>query len=66
MDKFINRIQEMKTLEEQYNMSSSSMVILYGRRRVGKTSLISEFLKKHNDNIYFLATEESEALNQKK
>lgn len=65
MDKFINRIQEMKTLEEQYNMSSSSMVILYGRRRVGKTSLISEFLKKHNDNIYFLATEESEALNLK-
>ncbi len=65
MDKFINRIQEMKTLEEQYNMSSSSMVILYGRRRVGKTSLISEFLKKHNDNIYFLATEESEVLNLK-
>lgn len=65
MDKFINRIQEMKTLEEQYYMPSSSMVILYGRRRVGKTSLISEFLKKHNDNIYFLATEESEALNLK-
>lgn len=65
MDKFINRIQEMKTLEEQYNMPSSSMVILYGRRRVGKTSLICEFLRKHNDNIYFLATEESEALNLK-
>jgi len=55
----------MKTLEEQYNMSSSSMVILYGRRRVGKTSLICEFLRKHSDNIYFLATEESEALNLK-
>ena len=65
MDKFINRIQEMKTLEEQYNMQSSSMVILYGRRRVGKTSLICEFLRKHSDNIYFLATEESEALNLK-
>ncbi len=65
MDKFINRIQEMKTLEEQYNMPYSSMVILYGRRRVGKTSLICEFLRKHNDNIYFLATEESEALNLK-
>lgn len=65
MDKFINRIQEMKTLEEQYNMPSSSMVILYGRRRVGKTSLICEFLRKHSDNIYFLATEESEALNLK-
>ena len=65
MQKFVNRIQEMKTLEEQYNMSSSSMVILYGRRRVGKTSLINEFLRKHSDNIYFLATEESEALNLK-
>ena len=65
MNKFINRMQEMKTLEEQYNMPSSSMVILYGRRRVGKTSLICEFLRKHSDNIYFLATEESEALNLK-
>lgn len=65
MEKFINRIQEMQTLEDQYNMNSSAMVILYGRRRVGKTSLINEFLKRHTDSLYYLATEESEALNLK-
>lgn len=65
MKKFINRVQELQTLENQYNMSSSSLVILYGRRRVGKTSLISEFLKNHKDNIYFIATEEKESLNLK-
>lgn len=65
MEKFINRTRELKTLEEQYAMPSSSLVILYGRRRVGKTSLICEFLKKHPDNIYFLATEESGTLNLK-
>lgn len=64
-NKFINRTQEFKTLEEQYNTPSSSLVILYGRRRVGKTALVTEFLKKHTDTIYYLATEESEALNLK-
>lgn len=63
MGKFINRMQELNTLEEQYNMPTSSMVILYGRRRVGKTALVSEFLKKHMNTLYYLATEESETLN---
>jgi len=65
MDKFINRIQEMSTLEKQYSVESSTMVIVYGRRRVGKTSLINEFIKRHSDTLYFLATEESEAQNLK-
>lgn len=63
MQKFVNRKTELETLEKQYNSESSSLVIVYGRRRVGKTALLSEFLKLHKDSIYFLATEESELQN---
>ena len=63
MGKFVNRTKELDTLEKQYKSNNSSLVIVYGRRRVGKTSLINEFLKRHNDTLYFLATEESEIQN---
>lgn len=42
----------------------SSLIILYGRRRIGKTSLIKEFGKDKN-MIHFLATEETEKQNLK-
>ena len=63
MAKFVNRTKELETLEKQYKSNTSSLVIVYGRRRVGKTSLINEFLKRHKDTLYFLATEESETQN---
>ena len=63
---FIDRIPEMETLEKEYARKKSSLVIIYGRRRVGKTSLINEFLKSHPaNNMYFLATQESELQNLK-
>lgn len=63
MKKFVNRVNELDALEKQYKLSDPSLVIVYGRRRVGKTALINEFLKRHSDTMYFLATEESEAQN---
>ena len=63
MSRFIDRNDEFAVLEKEYAASRSSLVILYGRRRVGKTALISEFIKdKHA--LYYLATEESEAQNR--
>ena len=62
MKRFINRDQELKFLNEQYEREDSSFVVLYGRRRVGKTSLIREFVKS-KPFVYFLASEESEPLN---
>jgi len=63
MAAFINRADDLDFLQSQYERSDASLVILYGRRRVGKTSLISEFGKDKN-MLYFLATEESEATNR--
>jgi AAA+ ATPase superfamily predicted ATPase len=60
---FIDRIQEMKTLEQAYKKEDSSLIIVYGRRRVGKTTLLTEFIK-DKPAIYFLATQEAEAINR--
>ena len=63
MDHFVDREQELQTLQNEYERNGSALVVLYGRRRVGKTTLISEFIKDKNA-LFFLATEESEAQNR--
>ncbi|MDR1029051.1 MAG: ATP-binding protein [Clostridiales Family XIII bacterium] len=64
MAQFIDRGEDLAFLQSEYDRPDASLVILYGRRRVGKTSLLSEFGKdKHM--LYFLATEESEAANRR-
>ena len=42
---FIGREREMGTLERLYQSGAFEFVVIYGRRRVGKTTLISEFIK---------------------
>ena len=63
MKYFVDREQEMETLQNEYEREGSALVVLYGRRRVGKTTLISEFIKDKNA-LFFLASEESEAQNR--
>jgi AAA+ ATPase superfamily predicted ATPase len=53
----------METLTDEYNREGSSLVIMYGRRRVGKTTLISEFIRNKNA-LFFLASPESEVQNR--
>lgn len=61
MFKFINREMELKWLDENCGEGSSFLVI-YGRRRVGKTELIKHFLK-GKPHIYFLASKKPESKN---
>lgn len=42
---FIGREKELAMLEGQYAREQYACVILYGRRRVGKTALVNEFCK---------------------
>ena len=62
--KFIGRKNELDKLNAEYNRDSS-FVVVYGRRRVGKTTLIKEFLR-DKTSFYFLATEELEAQSMKR
>ncbi len=54
MIRFINREEEMAVLEEEWKRKNASFVVVYGRRRVGKTELALRFLEKHR-GIYYLA-----------
>ena len=63
MRRFVDREQEMATLQSEYERDCSALVVLYGRRRVGKTTLISEFIK-NKKALFFLASEESESQNR--
>lgn len=62
MNSFVNRYDERNFLNEEYSKDIASLVVIYGRRRIGKTSLITEFAKDKNI-LYFLASEEAEKEN---
>lgn len=48
----INREEELDLLKKDWEHSSNSFVVVYGRRRIGKTRLIDEFLKDKNGVKY--------------
>ena len=53
---FIGRKRELSELERLYETSNFQCAIIYGRRRIGKTALINEFVK-NKEAIYFTALE---------
>ena len=53
---FIGRERELRTLNNLYQSDKFEFVVLYGRRRVGKTALINAFIDKKK-NIYFMGVE---------
>lgn len=55
---FIGRTRELHSLEEVYNKKGFGMTVLYGRRRIGKSTLISEFAKEKK-TIFYTATKVS-------
>jgi len=64
MKRFINRERELAALENQYATEGASLMVIYGRRRVGKTALINEFIK-NKQALYFLANEENDTSGMK-
>ena len=53
---FIGREQELRTLNQLYASGKFEFAVIYGRRRVGKTALISEFIKE-KEAIFFTGVE---------
>ena len=51
---FVNRTQELDWLEDRYRSDKAEFIVLTGRRRVGKTALLTEFAG-HKPGVYFLA-----------
>ena len=59
---FIGREKELTALNKLYNEKIFQMVVMYGRRRIGKTTLISEFIS-DKPAIFFTAQEVNDTLN---
>jgi len=51
---FLGRYSELASLEKLYEKPGFQMAILYGRRRVGKTSLITEFCR-YKKHIFYVS-----------
>ena len=59
---FVGRHQELKKLNSMFESDQFEFAVIYGRRRVGKTTLIKEFCK-GKKAIYFIAREANDIIN---
>lgn len=59
---FIGREKELAILDNLYNSDKFEFAVIYGRRRVGKTALISHFIQ-DKKAIYFMGVESNEKQN---
>lgn len=58
---FVGRERELEKLEQLYAREQFQFAVVYGRRRVGKTTLINKFTEDKAENvIYFTGVEENE------
>lgn len=61
---FIGREEELRFLEERYNSDKGELVVLYGRRRVGKTETLRQFCK-DKPHLFFACRECTDKLQLK-
>ena len=61
---FIGRNKELDALNRLYQSDKFEFVVIYGRRRVGKTALINHFID-DKTAIYFMGVESNEKQNFK-
>ena len=55
MNLFIDRDEELNFLNQHYAQTKAQFIVIYGRRRVGKSELVKQFIK-DKEAIYFLPT----------
>ena len=53
---FIGRQQELNFLETKYKSNKAEFIVLYGRRRIGKTETLKEFCK-NKKNVFYAGHE---------
>lgn len=58
--KFVDRKEEQKRLRRQLDKSHSSFIVIYGRRRLGKSTLIRQVLT--DKDVYYMAEKNEMAI----
>ena len=59
---FVGRERELASLKEFYDKDGIGLTIIYGRRRIGKSTLITEFVK-DKKTIFYTATKVGKSRN---
>jgi hypothetical protein len=61
MREFRGRLSELSILQKKFDNDEFQMIVLYGRRRIGKTELMNEFMRRQKCKcVSFTAVEQSE------
>jgi AAA+ ATPase superfamily predicted ATPase len=56
---FVDREEYLSELHNRYDRSQADLIVLYGRRRLGKSSLVQHSIRDRDDAVYWVATEET-------
>jgi hypothetical protein len=57
--RFVDREDELETLQTAFQSDSAELHVIYGRRRLGKSALVREATADLDDAVYWQATEET-------
>lgn len=57
---FIDRQEDIKRIEAALSREKRQFIVLYGRRRIGKSTLLRKVLNQHHDYIYYMCDMTSE------
>lgn len=61
---FKGRVNELKLIDDLWDSENATLLILYGRRRVGKTRLLTHWINRHPKRSIYWVAEPSSALHQ--
>ncbi|MFB6235194.1 MAG: ATP-binding protein [Halopenitus sp.] len=56
---FVNRREELDTFSSRFKSDSAELIVIYGRRRLGKSALVRKAIEDREDAVYWQATEET-------
>ncbi|NGM71546.1 ATP-binding protein [Natronolimnobius sp. AArcel1] len=59
---FVNREDELELLRSRFDRETADLLVVYGRRRLGKSALVREAIGDRDDAVYWQATEETAAV----
>jgi AAA+ ATPase superfamily predicted ATPase len=56
---FVDRCDELETLQSRFENDAAELIVIYGRRRLGKSALVRNAVEGRDDAVYWQATEET-------
>ena len=64
VQEFIGRYDELDLLNDSWESDKAQFIVLYGRRRIGKTRLLTHWMSQHRDDGIYWMAEPTSAVDQ--